>query len=188
MLSGAVLSFTEDVRLPPRGTATVLTITVQATAPQAAEPQRGTIGWLVGGGRDTPCPFAGPGGGSLPPDVLSVVTIDGALHPACESRPATVAFVGAGSTLRRGDVNSDARVDISDAIRTFMYLFLGAAEPTCLDTADTDDSGQVDISDGFTILHDFFRPGTGIPDPGPFDCGPDPTTDGLGCLSYPPCE
>ena len=90
--------------------------------------------------------------------------------------------------MRRGDVNADARVDISDGIRTFMYLFLGAPAPSCLDTADTNDSGRVDISDGLLILNDFFGPGTRISAPGPFDCGPDPTPDELGCASHPPCE
>jgi hypothetical protein len=190
LTSTVLLSFAQPVTLPPRGTATALGITVEATAPQGLEPQRGTIGWLVGGGPDSPCPFAGPAGGSIPPSVLSIVTIDGSTGTVCDNRSASIAFVAAGQALRRGDVNSDARVDISDAIRAFMYLFLGAAEPSCLDTADTNDSGQVDISDGIVILNDFFLPGqlTAISAPGPFDCGPDPTADGLRCRTYPPCE
>ena len=88
----------------------------------------------------------------------------------------------------RGDANSDEKVDISDAIRTFMFLFLGASAPRCLDTADANDDGLVDISDGLHILNDFFREGTGIPDPGPFDCGIDPTPDAIGCAAYPICE
>ena len=86
--------------------------------------------------------------------------------------------------FRRGDANSDGKVDISDAIRTFMFLFLGASAPRCLDTSDANDDGSVDISDGLHILNDFFREGTGIPDPGPFGCGIDPTYDGLGCETY----
>jgi hypothetical protein len=92
------------------------------------------------------------------------------------------------AAFRRGDSNADGRVDISDAIRTFMYLFLGAAAPQCLDAADANDDGRLGLTDGIVILLDFFRPGTGIPAPGPFACGGDPSPDALGCRSYPPCE
>ena len=95
--------------------------------------------------------------------------------------------IARGSILR-GDSNSDGRVDISDAIRVFMWLFLGAAEPACVDAADSNDDGNVDLSDGVVILNDFFRPGTEIPPPGPFECGQDPTVDLLTCRSYPPCQ
>ena len=88
----------------------------------------------------------------------------------------------------RGDANADGRVDISDAIRIFMFLFMGAPAPLCLDAADAWDDGHLDITDGIVILLDFFRPGTGISTPGPFACGPDPTDDDLDCLVYPPCE
>jgi hypothetical protein len=89
--------------------------------------------------------------------------------------------------FRRGDANADGRVDISDAIRTFMYLFLGAPPPRCLDAADSNDDGAIDISDGVTTLNDFFIPGTAISDPGPFACGVDPTGDPLACGSYDAC-
>ena len=57
-----------------------------------------------------------------------------------------------------------------------------------LDTADTNDTGALDLTEGIVILNDFFRPGTGSSAPGPFACGPDPTPDQLGCAGYPPCE
>jgi hypothetical protein len=87
----------------------------------------------------------------------------------------------------RGDANSDGKVDISDAIRGFVFLFLGASPPLCLDTDDANDDGSVDITDGIHILNDFFREGTGIPAPGPFECGIDPTRDAISCGSYPHC-
>ena len=69
-----------------------------------------------------------------------------------------------------------------------MFLFLGAQELQCLDATDSNDDGKVDISDGITILGDFFIPGTAIPAPGPFECGLDSTPDGLRCDTYPACQ
>jgi len=88
----------------------------------------------------------------------------------------------------RGDVNSDSKVDISDAIRSFMFLFLGASAPLCLDANDANDDGQVDITDGIHILNDFFIEGTAIPAPGPFECGIDPTADRVSCGAYAFCD
>jgi len=89
--------------------------------------------------------------------------------------------------FRRGDANTDGRVDISDAIRIVMYLFLGQTYMLCNDAADTDDSGELDISDPIHLLDDFFRAGTSIPAPGPFACGADPTPERLDCETYPAC-
>jgi hypothetical protein len=116
------------------------------------------------------------------------MTVAGETRTFCERRGATVTFVETAPTFRRGDSNSDGRVDISDAIRIFMYLFLGGAEPTCFDAADTNDDGRADLSDGVRILLDFFLPGTAISAPGPFECGPDPTGDSLGCGAQAPCD
>ncbi len=83
--------------------------------------------------------------------------------------------------------NDDGRVDISDAITLFMYLFLGGSEPACLDAADTEDDGALNLTDGLKILLDFFGPGTSITEPGPFRCGFDPTEDVLPCTSHASC-
>jgi len=87
----------------------------------------------------------------------------------------------------RADTNVDGETDISDAIRTFMFLFQGASDPPCLSAADSNDDGFIDISDGIHTLNDLFIPGTAIPEPGPFACGIDPTADGLTCLAYDLC-
>ena len=55
-------------------------------------------------------------------------------------------------------------------------------------TADANDSGAVDLSDGVYSLNHLF---TGGPPPAePYlDCGTDPTEDGVTCESYPAaCE
>lgn len=87
----------------------------------------------------------------------------------------------------RGDANSDGRADLSDAVFTLGYLFLGSREPSCLKSADVDDNGRVELTDAVRLLNHLF---SGAPPPDrPFDeCGPDPTEDDLTCLRFPPCE
>lgn len=84
-----------------------------------------------------------------------------------------------GETFLRGDANVDGTVDISDAIRTLSYLFLGATAP-CLDGLDTDDSGLVDLTDAVVTLGFLFQGGPSPRAPYP-EAGPDPTDDDLGC-------
>jgi hypothetical protein len=66
-------------------------------------------------------------------------------------------------------------VEITDAIRTLEYLFLGGQTPNCLDAADADDSGQIDITDAVYSLSYQFLGGEPPPPPGPTTCGLDPT-------------
>ena len=51
----------------------------------------------------------------------------------------------------RGDANADAAIDISDAIATLGYLFLGANDLSCVAAADANDDGAADISDAVSI-------------------------------------
>lgn len=95
--------------------------------------------------------------------------------------PATALFL-------RDDSNNDGAVDISDAIRIFMYLFQRYSEPSCLKAGDSNDDGFLDMSDGIIILLDLGRPGTSLPPPGPATCGVDSTPDDLTCLDAPDCR
>jgi Zn-dependent metalloprotease len=88
--------------------------------------------------------------------------------------------------FRRGDSNTDGKVDISDALRTLAFLFLGASELDCKDAADANDDNKLDISDGIFVLTYLFVGGAPLPDPGPQNCGQDPT-DSIGCDSYEGC-
>jgi hypothetical protein len=81
----------------------------------------------------------------------------------------------------RGDTNGDALVDLSDAVATLGYLFLGDTLPGCLDAADADDSGGLELTDAVFLLSALFLGTEGIPDPFP-SCGVDPTpADALEC-------
>jgi hypothetical protein len=93
-----------------------------------------------------------------------------------------------GEQFLRGNMNLDEKVDISDAISTFGYLFLGAAQPSCLDAVDANDDGQVDISDPTYTLNWLFLGKSAPPDPGPLACGFDGTGDSLAGCSPGGCE
>ncbi|MGQ9592020.1 MAG: hypothetical protein ACUVYA_17195 [Planctomycetota bacterium] len=82
----------------------------------------------------------------------------------------------------RGDASPDAGVDISDAISTLSYLFLGGAEPPCIAACDVNDDENVNISDPIYLLSHLF---TGGPEPPPpwWECGADPTPGRLPCGS-----
>ncbi len=81
----------------------------------------------------------------------------------------------------RGDSNQDAKIDISDGIATLGWLFLGQAQPRCLDAADVNDSGEIDIADGVYTFNFLF--GGGPPPRAPYPVfEADPTEDNLGCL------
>lgn len=77
----------------------------------------------------------------------------------------------------RGDSNNDKKLDVSDAIFTLNYIFLGGQSPSCLDAADTNDDGQIDISDPIYGLLYNFRGNVTIPPPFSGGIGMDLTVD-----------
>ena len=47
----------------------------------------------------------------------------------------------------RCNVNSDEVVDMRDAVYILNYLYLGSEAPPCLDAADINDDGEINITD-----------------------------------------
>ncbi len=60
----------------------------------------------------------------------------------------------------RGDVNSDIRIDISDAVYLLRYLFAAGPKPECLDQTDVNDDEKVDITDAIYLLSYLFQEGS----------------------------
>ena len=89
--------------------------------------------------------------------------------------------------FRRGDVNSDGRIDQSDAIFLLSFLFLRGQTPECLDGSDADGNGRLNIADAIFLLHHAFLGGRDIPAPGT-ECGPARDGSALTCEASPPCE
>ena len=88
-----------------------------------------------------------------------------------------------GVAFRRGTVNADDRVDLSDAVAILGFLFLGDATPQCLDALDVDDDGRIVLTDAVALLSYLFLGGAFPASPGPARCGPDMTADELDCVT-----
>ncbi len=117
--------------------------------------------------RTCACPAPQNGGANCDPSLPASEVI------ACNTQACPV-FI-------RGNANNDGRVDISDAIFIFRYLFDKGIAPLCFDAADANDDGIVDISDAIRILNFLFVDNKiTVPPPYPA-AGIDPTFDDLGC-------
>lgn len=80
--------------------------------------------------------------------------------------------------VRRGDVNGDTLVDISDPIALLAYLFQSGAPLPCDDAADVNDDGALSIADPVSILASLFGGGVLLG-----GCAEDSTADALSCLT-----
>lgn len=82
--------------------------------------------------------------------------------------------------FRRGDVNADGVLNLTDPVFLLGFLFLGDEVPVCLDAADVNDDGVLAISDPVALLGYLFL-GDEQPE-SPFEkSGLDPTEDALDC-------
>lgn len=87
----------------------------------------------------------------------------------------------------RGDANVSGTFDLSDVIYILNYLFANSSQPPCLDAADTNDDGAIQISDAIMAFTTLFRDGG--PLPAPYEmCDGDPTEDLLDCKQFEFCK
>jgi hypothetical protein len=89
--------------------------------------------------------------------------------------------------FRRGRVNGDSALNLSDAIFLLEHLFLGGETPGCLDSGDTNDDGALDLTDAVGIL-EFLYLGSAPPRDPFLHCAVDPTDDELDCKEFSPCD
>ncbi len=90
--------------------------------------------------------------------------------------------VGEGSEqFRRGEVNDDRVIDLTDALALIAILFRGQSAPECMDRLDVNDDGTADLSDPVYLLRALFAGDRAIPLPGGVVPGRDPTEDALTC-------
>ena len=85
--------------------------------------------------------------------------------------------------FKRGDANGNGTVEqITDGVYLNNFLFLGGPPPPCLDAADANDNGQLNLTDSLVI----FNQGP-FPPPGATNCGNENTGDALTCCVH-PCQ
>jgi len=65
---------------------------------------------------------------------------------------------GVGPFLR-GDSNADGVLNISDPSYILTWLFKSGPEPTCVDAADSDDNGEVNMTDAVAVFARLFTGG-----------------------------
>jgi hypothetical protein len=137
----------------------------------------------------------------LPPDLYSIKAVKAGYFTnwlnnlkvegkgALAEAPDLFLFPRPASTggFKRGLVNDDTRIDISDGIVIFSFLFLGKDRPVCSKAADTNDDGRFDLSDGISLLSYLFL-GSEPPRPPFVECGDDPTPDALTCDTAMDCN
>jgi len=90
--------------------------------------------------------------------------------------------------FRRGDVDGDAFLQLTDPIVVLRTLFLGGAPLECEDAADANDDGAINLTDAVFVLRYLFLGGPPPESPGPDGCGEDPTSDALAECDDPSCR
>lgn len=119
------------------------------------------------------------------PNVDLVVDVENGTARTFSGSAAQIEFVDG---FLRGDAdlsgtrsgNFRTALTVTDAVVTLQYLFSGGEPPDCLDAADADDNGSLQLTDGLVILNFLFRSGVAPAPPFP-NPGLDPTDDGLDC-------
>ncbi len=173
--------------------------------------QRVTLSWTAAGGDPLPEAYlilrAASGSGSFSPigNVSSQETsyVDGEVEndreicykvlakaAGCVSEDSNVACAtpgAVGEDFKRGDVDGNGVLELTDVIRSLNFKFLGNTGIECPDAADVDDNGALELTDDIRSLNFQFAgiSGTVPAPPGPLTCGPDENPDTLPPCNYP---
>ncbi len=101
---------------------------------------------------------------------------------------APILAVRAETHFVRGDLVEILRPGIRDAVRILAHLFDPESRPPlrCLDAADVNDDGKIDLTDPVHLLRHIFLGGSPPAYPYPY-CGTDETPDDLGCEYHDLC-
>jgi len=94
---------------------------------------------------------------------------------------------GTGSDFIRGELAGDGSINIVDVTILLQALFGSGQTPsTCVDAADTNDDGIVDIADAIALLGYLFEGAAALPAPAG-SCGSDDSIDNLTCQEFNGC-
>ena len=88
----------------------------------------------------------------------------------------TFVYVVPEEVFQRGDCNSDDKVDLADSATMLANQFNGLPI-LCPDACDSNDDGSLNMADSVYLLNWLFKFGPIPTAPGPYEDGPDPTTD-----------
>ncbi|MFP6739310.1 MAG: dockerin type I repeat-containing protein, partial [Planctomycetota bacterium] len=122
------------------------------------------------------------GGISFAPELHAgaVTVISGPVGPSI-NQGKTEDPEASGSVFIRGDVDGDGLITENDSAYMMDWIFGLEQEPPCLDAADLNDDGYVNVTDSTQLLNYIHTPGSPVPS-APFpEAGRDPTADALDC-------
>jgi hypothetical protein len=86
--------------------------------------------------------------------------------------------------FRRGDVDQNDVLELTDGIRMLGELFLGDPPSACEDATDVNDDGERNVADPVMLFNHLFRGVATLPEPHG-NVGQDPTADDLICSPQP---
>jgi hypothetical protein len=111
--------------------------------------------------------------------VFQLQVDDGQSTSNTDTAQVTISVTGGGTKpkFRRGDVDGNGKLELTDPIISLTFQYMGGAPPECMDAADADDSGSVDLSDPIYSLTFQYMGGPPPLPPYP-DCGEDSTPTG----------
>ena len=89
--------------------------------------------------------------------------------------------------FRRGDVNADGQLTLTDPVVLLEHLFRSGDLP-CRDAGDWNDDGKLDLGDAVNALSFLFLGGVPAPEKPGEACGADYTLDELDCAEFPVCD
>ena len=157
-VTAVVLCFGCSTTLPPTGTESVLRMTFDPIAEQA-ESAKGRL-------RLAPVDFSDEA-------IDNVITVDAfSVFPCNEESVELELELLPSKRFKRGDVNADGKVNMSDVIAGIEALLEPSRSPRfCWAALDTNRDGRVNISDPIFTLNFLFRSGDELPSPGGDECG-----------------
>ncbi len=123
------------------------------------------------------------------PPIANTFVVDNRSIPVTELTSRAVRRARIVPAFLRGDATVDGATDVADVVRTLRSLYEDSRPPLfCLDAADINDDGFVDLSDPIYLLSFLYLGGPEPPPPGTYlsrhrreDPGPDLTADDLDC-------
>ncbi len=124
--------------------------------------------------------------GTTPPGVTGAADVV-ILTPFGEAiLPGGFTYESAEPIFRRGDVDRNGVLELTDVIKALNFQFVGGIIIECEDTIDVDDNGALELTDAIRSLNFQFAGSAGPPEPpGHLTCGPDVNTDSLAPCDYP---
>ncbi len=112
--------------------------------------------------------------------VANAITVAGATQEPIHRVPLEIRRVGLYGSFVRGDANSDARVDLADAVWILNDLLRGGPPTLCPSAGDANADGRLDVTDPIYLAQHRFLGGPRPPAPFP-ECGEGDESFDLAC-------